>query len=356
MVGMGGLLAPFNGPLKSPGSRSATEHGSAVSIAAVEDDPIAGQTPGPPAGDPNDPSAERTSGLLLESCYRHPGVKTGVHCTRCDRPICPDCMYPAAVGYQCPECVAEARRGAPRRRWRVRFILGRPGIATTTLMAVNLTMFVVEIAKGGGGALGSGPNDNSLINLGALQPGCIAYQHQYWRLITVMFLHASLLHIAFNMYALYLFGFLIEGAFGKARFLAVYFVSGFLAGVTSFVFSDPRIAGVGASGAIFGLLGAWVAYNYRRRGTTFASAQLQWALMLIGINLFLGFAIPNIDNYAHIGGLVSGIAAGASAEGFGPRTVRRTVQVGGLVVLAVLGILLTAYRVSTFPAGLSLRC
>src|SRR5690242_7751487 len=178
---------------------------------------------------------ERTSGLSIETCYRHPTTTTGVHCTRCGRPICTECMRPAPVGYQCPECVAEARAATPRRRYRVRFIIGRPGWATTTLLGLNILMFLVEVAVGGG-SLFSGPSELKLFNLGALYPPAVAVGHQYWRLVTVMFLHAGILHIAFNMYALYLFGYLIENAYGWPRFLAIYFVSGFLAAVASFAF------------------------------------------------------------------------------------------------------------------------
>src|SRR5919198_3308364 len=97
--------------------------------------------PMPP--DPGPP--ERSSGLAIETCYRHPRVVTGVHCTRCGRPICTDCMHPAPVGYQCPECLAEARRGAPRSPVRVRFFVGRPGILTRTLLLINVAMFLVEL-------------------------------------------------------------------------------------------------------------------------------------------------------------------------------------------------------------------
>lgn len=301
--------------------------------------------PGGSGGDDAKPP-ERTRGLTLESCYRHPNVVTGVHCTRCNRPICPDCMRPAAIGYQCPDCLSEARRTAPRRRIGVRFLIGRPGAITITLMALNALMFIVEVALGGSNSLLGGPDGCTLIRLGALQPVLIAANHQYWRLLTPMILHASLLHIAFNTYALYLFGFLIENAFGKIRFIAVYVVCGFLASVASFLFSSPFSVGVGASGAIFGLLGAWVAYNFRRRGTQFASAQLQWALMLIALNLFLGFSIGSIDNNAHIGGLIAGAFAGTFAEGFGPPATRRLIRVGGFALLVLIGVTLAAFRIS----------
>jgi rhomboid protease GluP len=151
------------------------------------------------------------------------------------------------------------------------------------------------------------------------------------------------------MYALYLFGYLIENAFGKARYIAIYFVAGFLGNVTSFAFGDVIAVGAGASGAIFGLLGAWIAYNYRRRGTALAEANLRWALILIGLNTFIALSFHSIDWRAHLGGLVGGVLAGWLVEGFGPRGIRPYVQYGGLIGLVTIGVGLTAWRVATFP-------
>jgi membrane associated rhomboid family serine protease len=273
-----------------------------------------------------------------------------VHCTRCGRPICTDCMQDAAVGYQCPDCLREAQRTGPRRRARI--VLGRPGRATTILIAVNVAVFLVEIATGAAGGIWTGGSDAALVRLGALQPILVAANHEYWRLFTAMFLHASILHILLNMYALYLFGYVIEGTLGTWRFLAIYFVAGFLASVTSFTFSDPRIAGVGASGAIFGLLGAWVAYNLRRRETAMGAANLRGALVLIAINLFLGFSIPNVDNFAHLGGLVSGFVCGLLVEGLGPRHLRQAIQVGGFAVLIAVGLVLVVARTNALTGAL----
>jgi membrane associated rhomboid family serine protease len=289
---------------------------------------------------PEPPSGERTSGLTLESCYRHPREVTGVHCTRCGRPICPDCMTPAPVGYQCPECVAEARRSSRGPRARLR-IGPRAGI-TSVLLVANIAMFVVEILTGAASGFQTG---NDIVDLGALVPVLVA-DGQYWRLFTAMFLHANLLHLAFNMYALYLFGNLIEQALGTVRFALIYVLCGLLASITSFAFSDPSAVAVGASGAIFGLLGAWVAYNFRRRGSALAAANLQTALLIVGINVFLGFSIQGIDNFAHLGGLASGIVAGWLAEGIGPRNVRPYVQVAGFALLVVAGVAVTAWRVT----------
>jgi membrane associated rhomboid family serine protease len=312
--------------------------------------------PGPPGPPPEgDDPPERTSGLMMETCYRHPRVVTGVHCTRCGRPICPDCMTAAPVGYQCPDCVREARQSAPRQRMRVRFLIGRPGSFTTALLFVNIAVFLVEVSLGGPGSLFDGPSAGRLIQLGAMVPPYIARtglapeHYQFWRLITAMFLHIGLIHLAFNMYALYLFGYLIENAFGKARYIAIYFVAGFLGNVASFAFGQAISVGAGASGAIFGLLGAWIAYNYRRRGSALAEANLRWALILIGLNTFIALSFHSIDWRAHLGGLVGGVLAGWLVEGFGPRRIQPYVQYGGLIALTLIGVALTAWRVATFP-------
>jgi rhomboid protease GluP len=208
-------------------------------------------------------------------------------------------------------------------------------------------MFALELGAAGSAAMSGGAGlQQTLFNLGAMHGYAIAEGHQYWRLFTAMFLHAGLIHLALNMYALYLFGTVIEAAYGPARFLAIYLVSGLLASVTSFVFVNPGTVAVGASGAIFGLLGAWVAYNYRRRGSTFASANLRWAAILIGQNLVLGFSIPGIDISAHLGGLVAGVLCGALAEGIGPRSTRVAVQVFGFAAIVLVGVGLTISRVA----------
>src|SRR6266516_2539033 len=195
----------------------------------MENPPGGGAAPsGPAPEEPLDPSAgERTHGLALETCYRHPQELTGVHCTRCGRPICPDCMRPAAVGYQCPDCVAEARRSGPRMRRSL--TIGGPGQVTRVLLAINIAMFVVEIAFSGANSLLLGASPQKLYQLGGTLGYAIVLNHQYWRLFSAMFLHAGLIHLGLNMYALYLFGTLIEDAFGSLRFTAIYLVSGVLA-------------------------------------------------------------------------------------------------------------------------------
>jgi membrane associated rhomboid family serine protease len=262
-----------------------------------------------------------------ENCYRHQDVETRVHCTRCGRPICPACMTPAPVGHHCPECVAAGRKSV-RRPLRLR----RPRSATTVLIGLNLAAFLVEVVRGGL------RNLDVLVRMGAMVPLLVA-QGEYWRLVTAMFLHAGPVHLAFNTLALYLFGGLVESALGTARFLAVYLVAGLFASAASFALSPPGAVAVGASGAVFGLLGAWLAFNLRRRSLSLAQSNIQGALLLIGINLALGFTVRGIDNVAHIGGLVAGVVAGFAAEGpgrgAGSRVATQLLGFGGVVVAAV---------------------
>jgi membrane associated rhomboid family serine protease len=268
-----------------------------------------------------------------ETCYRHPDRETRIHCTRCERPICPECMTAAPVGHHCPTCVAEARRETRT----IRLFPRRPRSATTVLLGINLSVFVLEMALGGA------TDTRVLVRMGAMVPILVA-QGEYWRLFTAMFLHVGLLHLALNSLGLYIFGNLIENVLGSARFLAIYLVCGLCAGAASFAFSGPGTAAAGASGAIFGLLGAWLAFNLRRRSLSLARANIQGAVVLIAINLVFGFSVPGIDNVAHVGGLVSGVVAGLAAEGAGRRGVRTATQVGGFALLLVVAGALTAWR------------
>jgi membrane associated rhomboid family serine protease len=276
-----------------------------------------------------------------ETCYRHPSQETLVHCTRCGRPICPDCMTPAPVGHHCPSCVAEARRSAPRRPIRLR----SPRSVTMTLLGINVAVFAITLLLGLQGGRGE-----VLVRLGAMVPGLIV-DGQYWRLITAIFLHANVLHLLLNAVGLSIFGNLVESVMGGGRMLGVYLVSGFVASAVSFAFGSPFTIGVGASGAIFGLLGTWLAFNLRRRQLSLARSNIQGALLLIGINLAIGFAMPGIDNLAHLGGLGAGVLGGFAADGFGRRSVRTATRVLGLAGLFLAGVILAAWRVADLRPG-----
>lgn len=190
-------------------------------------------------------------------------------------------------------------------------------IWTNILLGSLVVVFILEVIVDGSlTGLTNSFSDNTLYNLGALEPTAV-HAGQWWRLITVMFLHANLLHIVFNGYALYLIGRELETFYGAPRLLVIYFLSGLGGGVGSLLFSlqNGGLA-VGASGAIFGLFGALAAFYWRNRQKLgrVAMRQFQSMLFLIVINLIIGAAIPNIDMFAHIGGLVSGLVLGYVAS------------------------------------------
>lgn len=307
-----------------------------------------------------------------EYCYRHPAVATGVHCTRCDRPICTDCMIPAPVGYHCPSCVSEARREfrkGPGRR--IAVADAKATSVTAVLLVAIVGMYLIEVAVGGAGSFFTGPNANQLVRLGgavAVWPtptGTVGItQGQYWRLFTSMFLHGGLIHLGFNAYALWIFGRLMEEELGRIRYSLVYLITGLFAGAISYAFAaflvqpDGRVlippVAVGASGAIFGIFGAFVAFNWRRRHSPLAAARLRMALILIVINAALGLGSGGaIDWRAHAGGLVAGLLLGYAAEGFGRvRNERLAFAIGCIgLAAATVGIALwkTAQLHQRFP-------
>ncbi|HTG47769.1 MAG TPA: rhomboid family intramembrane serine protease [Actinomycetota bacterium] len=290
---------------------------------------------------------------VIEHCYRHPDVETGVHCTRCGRPICTDCMLPAAVGHQCPECVKEAKQEFVRPA-RSRVTSPARGLTVTNvLLLIMVAVFALEVALGGTGSLLTGPDGSILIRMGAnvglAQPangGCLIgiAAGQYWRLVTPIFLHAGVIHIAFNGYALYIVGNVVEQELGWRRFLAIFFVTGIFASAASYTFGSYAVPGVGASGAIYGLFGAFFAYNWRWRSSPVAAMRMRSMATLIAINLVLSFSIKFIDWHAHVGGLIAGIVMGLAAEGVRNRTVRMVAfPVAAIALLLVGAALVTAH-------------
>jgi len=274
------------------------------------------------------------------TCYRHPERPTALRCSRCDRPICGECAQPAAVGQLCPDDASERSdvRGLPEP--------GRP-VVTFGLLAVNAVLLLVEAARSGGAAGLLNPSSPALCQLGALNSAAIAESGQYWRLLTVMVLHAGIIHFALNSYALYAFGPQLEYVLGPLRYLALYVGAGFVGSAASFAIGRT-VLGVGASGAIFGMLGALVAFFFRRR-RAIGGAPLQNLLFIVAINLFLATRIPNIDNLAHIGGFVGGLVGMALLDAVPARN--RQLQVLALAAPFLLGLVLTVYGVASFPTG-----
>src|SRR3954451_15606210 len=236
------------------------------------------------------------AGAATRTCYRHPNRVTGVSCSNCGRPICPDCMTPTPVGMRCPECARQRTKvhnlGAPRGGTEV----------TMALIAINVIAFLAELTSGAGGGFNN-PN-GSVVDRGDLFGPSISGDHQYYRLITSGFLHAGFLHIAFNMYLLWILGRLLEPAIGGLRFAAIYFTS-LLAGSFVALLVDPNVHSLGASGAVFGLMGA-AFVELRARGFDPLRSGIGG---LIAINLVISFVIPGISYGAHVGGLIGGVLA-----------------------------------------------
>lgn len=288
-------------------------------------------------------------------CYRHPGRETYVRCTRCDRPICPDCMRSASVGHQCPECVAEGRRA--HRPTRTAFggsAAGRHGRVTMTLIAINVVMLLASTlsahnagnalgGQGWGGLLGGvTPLMGDLAVRGTCPTGfgtsmaCGVADGEYYRLVTAMFMHFGVLHLLMNMWALWILGRGLEAMLGPVRFLALYLVAGLGGNVAAYLF-QPGATSAGASTALFGLFAA-LFLAMRRLGLN-ASA----VLPVIIINLILTFTVANISIYGHIGGFVVGGLVGAGIV-HAPRTNRNAIQAAVLVGAALVLCGLTAWQ------------
>ena len=193
----------------------------------------------------------------MATCYRHPSRETAVSCSNCGRAICPDCMTPTQVGMRCPECASQRTRGV-----RMRDVAAVPRV-TYALIALNVAAFLTE--KGQFTINGSGIY-GTVVNEGVLYRAGISEGHQYYRLVSSAFLHVDLLHIGFNMYLLYLLGMMLEPAIGSVRFAAIYFTS-LLCGSCGALVATAAPS-LGASGAVFGLMGAAAGGSCARGGAS----------------------------------------------------------------------------------------
>ena len=172
---------------------------------------------------------------------------------------------------------------------------------TYILIAINVIMFIItNLLNRYGGSV------NSLIYLGALNKYYVVNMHEYYRLIASAFLHLDIVHLFFNMYALYVLGRSIENYFGKIKYIIIYLLSALFGSLVSLIFLDSSVVSVGASGAIFGLMGALLYFGYHYRAML-NNAITRQILPLIILNLFMGFIVSNINNFAHIGGLIGGL-------------------------------------------------
>jgi len=252
-----------------------------------------------------------TAPTNVRTCYRHPDRAAGIVCQRCDRPICPSCMHQASVGFHCPEC---ARKGGQKEFRGVASLRTKP-LATKVLIAVNLVIFVLTLVtinvrpfSEGGRILYSSVGEGGLSGDGELLGGLVP--DEPWRLVTSGFLHADtlpfgLLHVGLNMWVLWVLGQFVEPALGRVRFLALY-VTALLGGALGVVLLSPDARTVGASGAIYGLMGGAI-FVARERGIDLMRSGL---VTTLGLNLLLTITIPGISIGGHLGGLVGGALAG----------------------------------------------
>jgi membrane associated rhomboid family serine protease len=270
----------------------------------------------------------------MATCYRHPSRETNVACSNCERPICPDCMTSTPVGMRCPECSKQTTQ--------VRHSTGAPGRgdapATFAIIGACVLAFVAEMA--GGGGIGSLGNSSIGVDFGLFGPA-VADGEPY-RIVTSAFLHAGLLHLGLNMFALYVLGTLLEPAIGTARFAGIYLVS-ILGGAFGALLLDPLELTVGASGGIFGLMAAAFLIA-RDRGLDELASQVGFFVV---INLVFTFSVSGISIGGHLGGLIGGALAAFVLT----RVPRLRSSNGGAIELAALAVMCVVAVVGSLIAA-----
>ncbi|WP_212994472.1 rhomboid family intramembrane serine protease [Actinoplanes auranticolor] len=291
-------------------------------------------------------------------CYRHPSKETYVRCTRCERPICPDCMNEASVGHQCPECVAQGRR--TQRPVRTAFggsVAGRAGTATKALIGINVVVMLVSILSGGANAVAGGGwggllgGSTPLTEFGAVLGSAVygpagdvvphgIVHGEWYRLFTAMFLHYGVLHLLMNMYALWFLGREVERVLGPVRFVGLYLLAGFGGNVAAYLFSAPNSMTAGASTAVFGMMSAIFVLLKR------LNLSVQPILPIIVINVVFTLVISNISVAGHFGGLVVG-AVVAAILAYAPQQRRTLVQGVGCAAVLVILLALAIYRTAS---------
>jgi membrane associated rhomboid family serine protease len=283
----------------------------------------------------------------VPTCYRHPGRETYISCQRCGRPICPDCMRDAAVGFHCPTCVAEGAKSM--RAGRTAYGGQLPGNAALTsqvLIGINAAVWLLIMVTGG--------NSSLWVGRLALLPDDALWRHSatevvlihgvaggaWWQLVTSMFTHVEIWHIGFNMLALWVLGPQLELALGRVRFLALYFGSGLAGSALVYWLAPTNQSTLGASGAIFGLMGALLIVALKVGGNV--QSLLGW----IGINFLITVAGRGYISWqGHLGGFLGGLALAAILV-YAPRERRSMWQtIGVCVVVAAILVAIVARTV-----------
>ncbi len=270
-------------------------------------------------------------------CYRHPDRQSFVLCQRCMRTICPECQTQAAVGVICPECMKDDRANRSpaqkkaARRWGgasaspiATARSGKP-VVTSALLISPSFISLVQLIPGVGAAVG----DALLFAAAYLYPDLSGAPFQPWRMLTTLLVHGSFIHLALNMLGLWMLGQILEPMLGRARYLALYLISG-LGGSVMVALLAPNVATVGASGAIFGLMAALLIIGRHIGGN------VTGILIVLGVNFAIGFVFGGIAWQAHLGGAI----VGAIVALVYTRTRRRDQRVWQIVLLAAIAVLL----------------
>lgn len=271
-------------------------------------------------------------------CYRHPDRQSFVLCQRCMRTICPECQTQGPVGVICPECMKDQRKNQSpaqrraQRRWGSRpggaiAMAGRSGkpVVTYALLAVTSLIGLLQLLPGIGDAI----TQQLLFAAGYLYPDLSGAPFEPWRLLTVLLVHGSFIHLALNMLALWMLGQILEPMLGRGRYLALYLISG-LAGSVAVALIAPGSPTVGASGAIFGLMAALLIIGRH------VGANVTGILVVLAINFAFGFVVGGIAWQAHLGGAV----VGALVAFIYTRTRRREQRTWQIVLLAAVTVAL----------------
>jgi len=256
----------------------------------------------------------------MATCYRHPNRETGVSCSNCGNPICPDCMTPTPVGMRCPDCARQKTRTATLQSMAVE------PFATYVLVAINVLIYFA--------ASSSAKTYEQLVLWGPFID-----QGEYWRLITSGFLHTETWHIILNGLALFWLGRMIEPALGHARFLAIYLTS-LLCGSLGVMILSPDTPTLGASGAVYGLLGAAIVMARNRNIDLIQSGLVPILVLNLGLTIVLS---SSLSLGGHIGGLIGGLIATFAVEELARR--QRNSLIPGIVACAVIGIAAAAVSV-----------
>ena len=230
----------------------------------------------------------------MATCYRHSSRETGVSCSSCGNPICTDCMTPTPVGMRCPDCASQKTKVRTARTMAV-----EPRV-TYALIAINIAVFFAQILTEGGGRVSDGR-----VYVEGLLAGSLVDQGEWWRLLTSGFLHSQPIHLLLNMLVLWFLGQALEPIFGHLKFAGVYIASLFAGSFGALLLTDPLTATVGASGAVYGLIGGLLIV-YRDRGIPITQSPI---FGLLVINVLFTFFYPGISIGGHLGGLAGGALA-----------------------------------------------